>query len=664
MGKTYQLLKKEDCSKILKNIEKYTYVSFDMFDTLIKRDCFRPSEIFSFVEKRIDQTYHRHSSFSKLRIEAEKKARKNIQNEEVTIEQIYDLFPNKFPRDILNHAKTWEMDYELALCQMNPAIRPVYEYCKSHDKKIIIVTDIYLPEALIEKILDKSGIKYDSLFVSSTYKQMKAKGSLFRTVLTTLSIPPSELIHIGDNEKSDYEIPIKLGIHAIHITKDSRQNLFINKKEYRCNASYANLCEFISNHLSNSSISNSARDYKEYFTQAGYEVEGPVLYGFITWLQKEFKEAHIEKVFFLSRDGQIMQKAYKRLSEQVPNEYMYASRKALIIPTIWMCPELSDLSHMMYWPTKGTISSFLKKIGLVSEDFCTLFANKGFDCQKEYKYSNLWENQDFVSLYDDYIKEAAIKNSKRSYELLVSYLKQLNFTGKVAIIDIGWFGHMQAALQKVINAAGLPVDLNGYYIGLRPNSSLPKSSRAKGFLFDREVNSNDSTRENSFNSIVEALFTANHGTTKGYKVEKGLIVPTLGQWEYCDDKFKNDYLCIKSAQDGALKFVDDMLSVDAEFRLSFDSRIAFINWLQLGCKPSQECAEYFGDLHMLDDDSCFLAKPKEHFNYFLHSRVLLQDLRHSLWLVGFMTRLYGDSISWFDLYQLMHRLHWKLKRNK
>ena len=43
--------------KIIKKIEKYKYISFDIFDTLIKRNVEKPSDIFSAVNIEYEKKY-------------------------------------------------------------------------------------------------------------------------------------------------------------------------------------------------------------------------------------------------------------------------------------------------------------------------------------------------------------------------------------------------------------------------------------------------------------------------------------------------------------------------------------------------------------------------------------------------------------------------------
>ena len=59
-----------DVAGIIKQIDNYDVVSFDIFDTLLKRNVEEPTDIFKYVEKK----YNRLGFFDE-RIEAENKAR-------------------------------------------------------------------------------------------------------------------------------------------------------------------------------------------------------------------------------------------------------------------------------------------------------------------------------------------------------------------------------------------------------------------------------------------------------------------------------------------------------------------------------------------------------------------------------------------------------------
>ena len=63
--------------KLKKIIDSKEVISFDIFDTLIKRNCQKPIDIFKIVENRYNnQNKNEINDFSMKRIQAEIKARK------------------------------------------------------------------------------------------------------------------------------------------------------------------------------------------------------------------------------------------------------------------------------------------------------------------------------------------------------------------------------------------------------------------------------------------------------------------------------------------------------------------------------------------------------------------------------------------------------------
>ena len=645
--------------QLKRKIDKYPVISFDLFDTLIKRDCCQPIEVFKLLEEKINHTFCVQSHFKQMRIQAERKAAELSQKGDINLNEIYDKLELPIEKDAIRAIQQWEQDYEYALCQWNPQLKPVYEYCCQKKKQIIIITDMYLPKICIERILDKLHIHCDALFISSEERKRKSKGGLFRHVLGTLGLHHSDLLHIGDNWRSDYMIPRTMGIDAVHICRDSRTNLIINKKAYKTDMQYANLCNFISNHSVMHSWGGEDDTLVDQFAQVGYETEGPVLYGFTKWLVKRLKEDKIEKVFFLARDGQIMQKAYKNLSEQllnIPDEYMYVSRQSLNLSTFWMTTDLSEFELRFGWPCRLTIISFLKRLGLRPKDFIGYFEKAGFKPEKKYEWQSLLKDRLFKDIYELYIKEPMMHKSKEQHSYLLEYMNQIDFKGNVAVIDIGWIGHGQYALQRIASSAKIPVSIHGYYLGLRADSPIRDKINAQGYLFDRHWNEEISSIENTFYCVVEALFAANHGSTYEYGEDGGKIKPIFGQWEYADGLLKHEYDWICAAQQGALDFIKDAALYDNYDLIPWKSPTTFFNWMQLGCYPSVRCALLFGKMHLMDvvDLQPFVVSCNE--RWFIHLKSFIYGLRNSIWRVGYLTTIWGENVPVFSIYKAIRKV--------
>lgn len=292
---------------IIKKINKKEYVSFDIFDTLIKRDVKKPTEVFDIIE----QNYGIHD-FYKRRIEAEKRARKC--KVDTTIDEIYDIYNSLYLNNIneIEKIKNIEKKVEFELCVQNKLLKKVYDFCIENNKKVYLISDMYLSSEILKEILEKNGYsKYEKLYVSCEYDRTKANGELYKYVIKELDIHTNKLIHIGNDIKTDYMMALKNKISAVKV----------KTKTYTGNSL---LDVFLSNHKSNSS---------NFYYDFGYSNFGPLLYGFCLWLKENVKKNDIDNIYFLARDGYIIKKAYEKIfGEQDNIYYLEASRRSLRVP--------------------------------------------------------------------------------------------------------------------------------------------------------------------------------------------------------------------------------------------------------------------------------------------------------------------------------------------
>ena len=107
----------------LKYILKHDCVSFDIFDTLVKRYVSLPTDVFDIVELRYNSLHgtsnEKIRGFKELRINAELKARKKI-IEEVSIDEIYNFI--EFSPAINEELKNLELKTEYEVCIPNKSI--------------------------------------------------------------------------------------------------------------------------------------------------------------------------------------------------------------------------------------------------------------------------------------------------------------------------------------------------------------------------------------------------------------------------------------------------------------------------------------------------------------------------------------------------------------
>ena len=126
----------------------------------------------------------------------------------------------KLDDDIRQELMNIEKETEEELAYVNQDMKSLFDKCIKEGKRVVITTDMYLNDAELEKILNKSGIKgYERIFVSSELRVNKKKGQLFDYILKSLKLNNTDVIHIGDNAWGDYVIPEKKRIKAFLYSK-------------------------------------------------------------------------------------------------------------------------------------------------------------------------------------------------------------------------------------------------------------------------------------------------------------------------------------------------------------------------------------------------------------------------------------------------------------
>lgn len=616
-----------DTDGIIKQIEEYDVVSFDIFDTLLKRNVRKPTDVFRYMEKK----YNKEDFFNK-RIEAEKRVRENKKTE-VTLKEIYEEMLFDFSKE--------ELETESELLTQNNWIMPVYKKA-IQSKTVIITSDMYLPEDFIVKILKREKIDgYKKLYLSSSIGKTKRSGELFDYILDEQG-HDKKIIHIGDSFKADYDIPHKKGIAAIHIPTNVLKRTFQLKEEnIECNI----LNSFLNNTL--------PIDQNEYY-RFGYEKFGMLLWGYSKWLHKSIKNAGIDNVYFFSRDGLIMKKAFDALYNDVQTHYLEVSRRALRVPILWMNYKLEYVIDMISPSKLVSLSSIFDGVGLNINNYVDLIKKYGFNLNSTFDRKNLLSNKSLNALYSELSID--IENvSKKEYELLIKYINQNKLSGRFAIVDIGWSGGMQRYLIETLNKLGIESEIKGYYIGVadycKRNITVIPSLDLNGYLFDFSHDENAIDKRSAFVGLFETLFLEQGGSVKNYKEKNGCVVANRLPYEYFENgKSTFEYQHVIDVQKGALDFIKGLGNIDIE--LSADT--LFTGLSETGLRPRQQDIKMFGDFRFFDEGEIqYLAKPQNILFYLFNLKTLKTDFLSSRWKIGFMKRLFRIELPYEKIYKAM-----------
>lgn len=189
---------------------------------------------------------------------------------------------------------------------------------------------MYLPHDFLAKVLDKNNFSdFDKLYVSGEIGKTKSKGTLFKYIINDLQVKPNKILHIGDNKRSDYKNPKKIGLCAVlypHITntfykKNPRFNKFVSKNAKDLGTSILTAFMAAKNH--NEKVSNNNNNY---WYDIGYNYAGPVIYGYARYIEKIASEQKNDHIMFVARDGYTIQRIFNTFNNSISNSYVYAPR--------------------------------------------------------------------------------------------------------------------------------------------------------------------------------------------------------------------------------------------------------------------------------------------------------------------------------------------------
>ena len=376
----------------------------------------------------------------------------------------------------------------------------------------------------------------------------------------------------------------------------------------------------------------------KYFCNFGYKYFGPLIYNFVIWLLNDLKRNKIEKVYFLSRDGYIIKKAFDIINlTNIKSYYFYASRRSIIVPYLWKLKSEKEIFDVISFNKKITIETFLKKVGLDNYDVSSFLKKYNFTLHDYVDISNR-------GIFDELLKEVfpIIKsNSKSEWHSMIKYIEDNDFNGRVAIVDIGWYGSMQNSLEKLLPN----VEIYGYYFGLIPNKVM-SIKNAKGYLFDKGKNIEIYNKLHYFINIFEFLFLAQHGSVKRYSNNDCGVEFYEYEYSKCDEKYY-----VKFIQDSAIKFVKDNFKLNIEVNDAIDKFIFFF------INPNYKTSKIFGNIKFNDDEFKYIAKPSSLLRYIFDIKKFKHDFINSSWRIGFLKRLFIIPLPYFKINNLIRKIY-------
>lgn len=507
--------------------------SFDVFDTLLTRAVGDPNAVFALVGERL-----RAEGLIECSARAFGRTRERVDEDVIahgrvrpTLAAIHEELAGRLDLAPETAARTLaaELELERELSRVVPGAPAAVEGARAKSGgPLVFVSDTPLPAEFLVELLEAAGLwrTGDRVYASGEQGVSKFDGGLFDRVREDLGAPAGECEHTGDNPYSDVRMARSRGWRA-QATGDARLNRYEELLE-----DHAAATDGLTSRLAGASrlgrldAARAGVDPAVAAVAAG--VAGPLLLGYAIWLARQSRRLSLDRLFFVARDGEVLLQVARPVLAaaglSVDCRYLLGSRQAWQFAAAGAAGEFRPGRLLALDDTQRSARSILSRVHL---DPVTAYELTGHprlapagadepllpDAQAE-----------VVALLErDPLRGRLAQEAGVQHELLLTHLTEEGLIGggRVGMVDIGWLGHMGAALERSLAEGGLPPPEAWLYLGLlqRAESAAgpDMAPRQHAFLFDLSRGRGLPHRLHGVQNLLEAFCQAPHGRTVGYQ---------------------------------------------------------------------------------------------------------------------------------------------------
>ncbi len=508
-------------------------IAFDIFDTLFCRPLLDPETVKGIIARRLGGDLG--TLYWRCRHMAEQQARYE-KKRDVNLNEIYGQFgqlADLSEGDLVNLQRLEEDVEELLLEPRQEALQ-LYQEALATGKPVVLITDMFLPRERLEVILRKHGITgWKQLFVSGEIGLRKDDGKLYEYVLTKYGLKPAEFLMIGDDERSDVQIPCDMGASFIHLMRPIELArgiprfapiLTAHEKSKDIDAELTlglvirkNFSQIQFPSFDPTSLLPVVTPYN-----IGYGLVGPLLVSFAQWLIQQARVDGIDRLYFLSREGRLIKEIYDiwidGLLDAPSSEYLIISRRAAGVAAIYTFDDILSVAKMVYFP--NTVENFLyTRYGLVLDEhrWSEIERMTGWGRWSQMSISKEGRVDHLVPLLKS-VEQDILEKVAQERPALLRYLaeKGLDHDNRQAVVDVGYGGSIQGYLNRMLSRK-----VHGYYLMTDDRASRVAKTYGvilRGCFCENAVQSPNAPAIYRYSFSVEKLLSASEPQVEYYEV--------------------------------------------------------------------------------------------------------------------------------------------------
>ncbi len=451
-------------------------ISFSAIGVLVEYPMVSYGEIINLLEKKARYLLRDNAfPFVEARLDAERKILSACPTNASDLDAIYAYLASRgiLPEECARKLLDAEIHLNIKYLKARKPSRALFQSALSSGKRIITIDDTFLNPDLVRQSLSAQGYEgIHAIYTSSPGRGCKANGSLYKTALEDLQLPPRNLLHVGVDEAADLHAPSKLGIscalgqssfdhfksHTSSYGLWSKRNL-INRVDpaFRSMIGLSATTVFDRPAERREDVSNVFRGDPYVL---GYHAVGPFLLNLVKWITSRAKRNKNDVVAFVARDGFLVQKAYDMISEifdDAPASLYIRISRSTCLPFDLNSSASVIFNHKILNISQDiTVRDALKiRFDVTADGNIEAFFNSRGQCLDQ----KLGDSpQAFEIMSSEEV--GALKSIKAKQIRLSEYYQQeLGHFSRVGLFDVGYNARSQRTIEKIIDKP-----LNGYYI--------------------------------------------------------------------------------------------------------------------------------------------------------------------------------------------------------
>jgi hypothetical protein len=390
------------------------------------------------------------------------------------------------------------------------------------------------------------------------------------------------ILHVGDNEHSDVQLPSDLGIANYHVM--SAKNLFLNSmlgRVFPSRVQSINWLDAAMVGVANQKLFNDPfrlnktngnfviNDPVEF----GYSVVGPVVFSYVLWLINSAVRDNVDTIYFLAREGYLLKSVFDSMVSRggscltqgrtINSVYLLTSRRATIVAAI---ETLEDAHKHLDTQYIGSLHNLLEvRFGL---------PRKILLCEKiENRNIKLPEDRSKIEPLIANLFDTIVANATRERLAYQEYLQQQFKEGDriKAVADLGYSATIQKSMSRIIGES-----FYGYYFATHYN--VKDNDQYNNKFYGCFVESDDPELTDcavyKYSLVLESILTAPNGQLVCFRDEGGNVSPVFGPQT-------GDFKAIEPLHSGIKSYCDDMMTYYGRY-LTF-------------AEPNKQVSQYFLD---------------------------------------------------------------------